>query len=103
MFSLKLFYNSILIAQAVCDYQGIFIDKGCRRPGYVHNANVFANSKVCEKVPSDEILVSYHTLFPGQSKVPNYLIGYPAYPLAIFNILQSGGNQESSLIAEFRI
>ena len=78
-FNYKHFFS--LSVQAVCDFRGIFMDVDCRRPGSLHDAKTFANSKVRKNMSSNKIPITYHTLLPGRSKVPNYLIGDPAYPL----------------------
>jgi len=68
-----------LNVQAVCDYRGIFMDVECRWPGSVHDSKVFANSSVNKKLRSGTLSKTYQTVH-GE-KIPNYLIGDPAYPL----------------------
>jgi hypothetical protein len=43
-FSYKMKYT--LNVQAICDYQGLFIDVDCHWPGIVHDAKVFTNSQI---------------------------------------------------------
>lgn len=70
-----------LNVQAVCDYRGRFMDVECRWPGSVHDAKVFANSSVNLKLRENKMPETYQTVIPGYDKIPNYLIGDPAYPL----------------------
>ena len=70
-----------LNVQAVCDYRGVFMDVECMWPGSVHDAKVFANSLVNKKLCSSKLPKTYQTIGRNNIKVPNYLIGDPAYPL----------------------
>lgn len=70
-----------LNVQAVCDYRGYFMDVDCRWPGSVHDAKVFSNSAVNKILRDEKNFLTYHSIVPGCEKVPNYLIGDPAYPL----------------------
>ena len=79
----KQFYS--LNVQAVCDCRGIFLDVDCRWPGSVHDAKVFSNSYVHKRLRQGKRF-SYNSLLPGYEKVPNYLIGDPAYPLTPYCI-----------------
>ena len=45
-FCYKQFHS--LSVQVVCNYKVAFMDVGCKWPGSVHNAEVFANSSVCK-------------------------------------------------------
>ncbi|XP_057299347.1 putative nuclease HARBI1 [Hydractinia symbiolongicarpus] len=78
-FSYKMYFS--LNVQAVCDFRGYFMDVDCRWPGSVHDAKVFANSNIAAKLKDEEIPITYEDILPGRAKVPNYLIGDPAYPL----------------------
>lgn len=78
-FNYKQFYS--LSVQAVCDFQGRFMDVDCRWPGSVHDAKVFANSSINRKLSNGLLPVTYKRLVPGHAEIPNYLIGDPAYPL----------------------
>lgn len=75
-----------LNVQAVCDYKGTFMDVECRWPGSVHDAKVFANSSVNNKLRKRELPAVFQSVLPGFDKVPTYLIGDPAYPLTPFCI-----------------
>ena len=78
-FCYKMFFS--LNVQAICDSRGLFMDVDCRWPGCVHDAKVFANSRVNEKLQNGSLPVTYQQLIPGRTKVGSYLIGDPAYPL----------------------
>ncbi|XP_057302860.1 uncharacterized protein LOC130637023 [Hydractinia symbiolongicarpus] len=78
-FSYKMYFS--LNVQAVCDFRGYFMDVDCRWPGSVHDAKVFANLNIAAKLKDEEIPITYEDILPGRAKVPNYLIGDPAYPL----------------------
>ena len=78
----KMFHS--LKSQAVCDYRGMFIDVECRWPGSTHDAKVFAKSSINQKLKNGELPKTLQTILPGCDKIPNYLIGDPAYPLTPF-------------------
>ena len=70
--------------QAVCDAQEKFMDVDCRWPGCVYDAKVFANSQINIALKSGNLPGTFNNLLPGYDKIPNYLIGDPAYPLTPF-------------------
>ena len=57
------------------------MDVDIRWPGCVHDAEVFANSSMHYELKTGNLSVTFNNLLPGHSKIPNYLIGDPAYPL----------------------
>ena len=73
-----------LNAQAICDYRGHFMDVECRWPGSVHDAKVFANSSINKAMRLGKLAGTYQCDITGFKKIPNYLIGDPAYPLLPF-------------------
>ena len=73
-------YHSLNV-QAVCDFRGMFMDVDCRWPGSVHDAKVFSNSEISKRLRDSTLPGTFQTVIPGFEKVPNYLIGDPAYPL----------------------
>ena len=81
-FCYKQFFS--LSVQAICDYRGYFMDVDCRWPGSVHDAKVFANSSINMKLRNNRLPKCFQTPVQGLDKVPNYLIGDPAYPLVPF-------------------
>jgi hypothetical protein len=42
---------------------------------------MFANSSVNCKLRDEQLPKTFQTIIPGSDKIPNYLIGDPAYPL----------------------
>ena len=70
--------------QAVCNAQGKFMDVDCRWPGCAHDAKVFANSQINNALKSGNLPGTFNNLLPGYDKIPNYIIGDPAYPLTPF-------------------
>ena len=78
-FCYKQFHS--LNVQAVCDYKGAFMDVECKWPGSVHDAKVFANSSICKRLRSSDLPTILQTISNSEVKIPNYLIGDPAYPL----------------------
>ena len=81
-FCYKQYYS--LNVQAVWDYKGMFMDVECWWPGSVHDSKVFANSSINKMLRNGEMPATFQTVIPGGEKVPNYLIGDPAYPLTPF-------------------
>lgn len=70
-----------LNVQEVCDSDGKFIDVDCKWPGSVHDAKVFANSKINSMLRDGTLPLLYRTLVPGFDKVPVLLLADPAYTL----------------------
>ena len=60
------------------------MDVECRWPGSVDDTKVFANSSIHAKLRSIKLPSSFQTPVEGDVKIPNYLIGDPAYPLLPF-------------------
>jgi hypothetical protein len=70
--------------QGVCNYKATFMDVECCWPGSVHDAKVFGNSSVNKKLLNGKLPRVFQSVLPGYEKIPNYLIGDPAYPLTPF-------------------
>ena len=71
-FNYKHFFT--LNVQAVCDFQGDFMDIDSGWPGSVHDAKVqFVNSSLNKKL-SNGLPVTYKQLLPGHAQIPNSLI-----------------------------
>ena len=81
-FNYKQFFS--INVQAICDSKGHFMDVECRWPGSVHDAKMFANSSVSEKLNNATLPITYISLLPGYEAIPNYIIADPAYPLTQF-------------------
>ena len=57
------------------------MDVECKWPGSVHNTKVFVNSSICKRLRSSELPEIFQTINNREVKIPNYLIGDPAYSL----------------------
>ena len=53
----------------------------CKWPGSVHDAKVFTNSSIYKRLRSSDLPTIFQTISNSEVKIPNYLIGDPAYPL----------------------
>lgn len=60
------------------------MDVDCRWPGCAHDAKAFANSQINNALKSGNLPGTFNNLLPGYDKIPNYIIGDPAYPLTPF-------------------
>jgi len=81
-FSYKMCYS--LNCQAMCDAFGRFIDVEVKWPGSVHDARVFANSRVQKNYVSNKFSLYYVELIPNHEPVPQLILGDPAYPLLLY-------------------
>ena len=67
-----------LNVQALCDYYCCFMDVVVKWPGSVHNARMFANSKVNHLFKNEVIPPCRQNIF--DESVPVFIIGDHAYP-----------------------
>ena len=81
-FNYKQFF--LLNVQAVCDYKGYFMAVDCRWPGSCRDTKVYANSKINKNMQDNEMPMQFKQILPGEAKIPNYLVGDPAYPLTAY-------------------
>ena len=83
-FNYKQFFS--FTVQTVYDSSGRFMDIECKWPGSVHDAKLFANSKINENLQTGNIPDTALTVLPGYDAISNYLIGDPVYPLTSYCI-----------------
>ena len=88
--SVVLLYSCILNVQDVCEFGGLLLNIECRWPGRVHDSKVFENSSISMRIRNAALHEIFRTLVSGLEKIPNYLIGDPAYHLTSYFLKEYG-------------
>ena len=70
-----------MVVQAVVDHEYIFRDICVGWPGSVHDARIFANSKIFRRITQDRLLADGGTRTILGCQVPICIIGDSAYPI----------------------
>ena len=83
----KQFYSINVQAILICDSRGLFMDIDCHWPGSVHDAKVFANSNINEKLKNG-LLPTFSCPVPGQEKKTKLFVRGPC--VSINTLLSKG-------------
>ena len=83
------FFCQFVSVQALCGYQRMFMDIHCHRPGSLHGAKIFANSKLNTKIKSNQIRTFYYTF-----SHTSYSLAYSPTPYCIKKYFHCTNNDQ---------